>query len=72
MISFLYSLPDLGVAILLGFLVAFAFVAAPLLRARLFGRVSEANSEIARTTMTTITGFTGVVRKRCGRATWHR
>ena len=61
MISFLYSLPDLGVAILLGFLVALAFVAAPLLRARLFGRVSEANSEIARTTMTTITGFTGVV-----------
>ena len=35
MISFLYSLPDLDVAILLGFLVALAFVAAPLLRARL-------------------------------------
>jgi hypothetical protein len=61
MISFLYNLPDLDVAILLGFLVALAFVAAPLLRARLFGHVSEANAEIARTTMTTITGFTGVV-----------
>jgi Protein of unknown function (DUF4239) len=61
MIAFLYSLPDLAVAILLGGAVAVIFAAAPLLRLRLFGHVSEANSEIARTSMTTITGFTGVV-----------
>ena len=61
MIAFLYSLSDLSVAILFGSGVALVFAIAPLLRVRLFGHVSEANSEIARTTMTTITGFTGVV-----------
>jgi Protein of unknown function (DUF4239) len=61
MIAFLYSLSDLVVAILFGSGVALVFAVAPLLRVRLFGHVSEANSEIARTTMTTITGFTGVV-----------
>ena len=61
MIDFLYSLPDLAVAIVFSGTVAFIFAAAPLLRLRLFGHVSDANSEIARTSMTTITGFTGVV-----------
>jgi Protein of unknown function (DUF4239) len=61
MTAFLYSLSDLAVAVLLGFGVALVFALAPLLRLRLFGQVSETNSEIARTTMTTITGFTGVV-----------
>ena len=61
MIAFLYSLSDLAVAILFGSGVALLFAVAPLLRVRLLGHVSEANSEIARTTMTTITGFTGVV-----------
>jgi uncharacterized protein DUF4239 len=61
MVAFLYSLSDLSVAILFSFVVAVIFTAAPLLRARLFGDVSEAGSEIARTTMTAITGFTGAV-----------
>jgi len=61
MITFLYSLSDLAVAILLGTGAALIFAVAPLLRLRLFGHVSDTNSEIARTTMTTITGFTGVV-----------
>jgi Protein of unknown function (DUF4239) len=61
MIAFLYSLSDLAVVILLGSVGALVFAVAPLLRLCLFGHVSEAHSEIARTTMTTITGFTGVV-----------
>jgi hypothetical protein len=61
MIAFLYSLPDLAVAILFSVAVALIFAAAPLLRARLFGHVSDTNSKIARTSMTTITGFTGMV-----------
>src|SRR3954447_15670488 len=61
MIAFLYSLSDLTAAVLFGPALALAFAVAPLLRERLFGQVSEANSEIARTTMTAITGFTGVV-----------
>ncbi len=61
MIAFLYGLPDLEVAVLFSSAVALIFAAAPLLRVRLFGHVSEANSEIARTSMTTVTGFTGVV-----------
>ena len=61
MITFLYSLPDLGVVILFGSVLALVFALAPLLRLRLFGHVSDANSEIARTTITAITGFTGVV-----------
>jgi hypothetical protein len=61
MIALLYSLPDLGVTILFGSVMAIVFGAAPLLRLRLFGHVSEASSEIARSTMTAITGFTGVV-----------
>jgi hypothetical protein len=61
MIVFLYSLSDLSVTILFASVAALAFIAAPLLRARLFGHVSEATSETARTTMTMITGFTGAV-----------
>jgi hypothetical protein len=61
MIAFLYSLPDLGVVALFGSLLALIFVVAPLLRSRIFGHVSEANSEIARTTIIAITGFTGMV-----------
>jgi hypothetical protein len=61
MIVFLYSLSDLSVAIVFGSVVALAFIGAPLIRVRLFGPVSAANSEIARTTMTAITGFTGAV-----------
>jgi hypothetical protein len=61
MIAFLYSLPDLGVAILFGVALALVFAMAPMLRLRLFGHVSDANSEIARTTITAITGFTGLV-----------
>ena len=61
MITLLYSLPDLGVAILFGLVTSAAFAVAPLLRARLFGRVSQAESEIARSTMATITSITGVV-----------
>jgi hypothetical protein len=61
MIAFLYSLPDLGVAILFGCTAAALFVAAPLLRLAVFGPVSDANSEIARATLVTITGFTGAV-----------
>jgi hypothetical protein len=61
MIAFLYSLSDLSVAVLFSAVAAVAFTVAPLLRVRLFGEVSEASSEFARTTMTAITGFTGVV-----------
>jgi hypothetical protein len=61
MIAFLYSLPDLSVAIVFSTVAAVAFAAAPLLRAWIFGEVSEASSEFARTTMTAITGFTGAV-----------
>lgn len=61
MITFLYSLSDPAVAILFGSGMALVFAVAPLLRVRLFGHVSEATSEIARTTMSTIIGFTGVV-----------
>jgi hypothetical protein len=60
MIAFLYSLSDLSVAAVFCSVTALIFAGAPLLRARLF-EVSEARSEIARTTMTAITGFTGVV-----------
>jgi hypothetical protein len=61
MIAFLYSLSDLSVAMLFGSVVAFVFIAAPLVRARLFGSLSAANAEIAHTSMTAITGFTGAV-----------
>ena len=61
MIVFLYSLSDLSVTILFASVAAIAFIAAPLLRVRLLGHVSEATSETARTTMTMITGFTGAV-----------
>lgn len=61
MIAFLYSLPDLGVAALFGSVLALVFALAPLLRLLLFGHVSDANSEIARTTITAIPGFTGLV-----------
>jgi Protein of unknown function (DUF4239) len=61
MVVFLYSLSDLSVTILFTTVAALAFIVAPLLRVRLFGHVSEATSETARTTMTMITGFTGVV-----------
>lgn len=61
MIAFLYSLSDVSVAALFGVVVAVVFAAAPLVRARLFGPVSAANAEIARTSMTAITGFTGAV-----------
>lgn len=61
MVTFLYSLSDFSVAILFGSVIALAFAAAPFLRVRLVGQVSEAHSENARTTMTTIMGFTGVV-----------
>jgi Protein of unknown function (DUF4239) len=61
MIVFLYSLSDLSVTILFASVAALAFIAAPLLRVRLFGHVSDATSETARTTMTMITGFTGAV-----------
>jgi hypothetical protein len=61
MIAFLYSLSDISVAILFSAVAAIAFAAAPLLRAQLFGKVSEPGSEFARTTMTAITGFTGAL-----------
>jgi hypothetical protein len=61
MITFRYSLSNISVVILFGGLTALVFAAAPLLRKRLLGQVTEAHSEIARTTMTTVTGFTGVV-----------
>jgi hypothetical protein len=61
MITFLYSLSDLNAVALFGTVIALMFAGAPLLRIRVLGQVSEAHSEIARTTMTTVTGFTGVV-----------
>ena len=61
MITFLYSLSDLSVAVLFGSVTAIVFAAAPLVRARLIGHISGSHSEHARTTMTTITGFTGAV-----------
>ena len=61
MIALLYNLPDLGVAILFVSVTSAAFVVAPLLRRRLFGQVSQAESEIARSTIVTITSITGVV-----------
>jgi len=61
MIAFLYSLSNVTLTILFCSVVALVFTAAPLLRARLFGDVSEAKAEIARTIMTAVTGFTGVV-----------
>ncbi len=61
MVTFLYSLSDLSVAVLFSIAVAAILTAAPLLRASLFGEISETRAEIARTTMTAITGFTGVV-----------
>jgi hypothetical protein len=61
MITFLYSLSDLSVAILFSTVVAAVFIAAPLVRTRLFGEIGEARSDTARTTITGITGFTGVV-----------
>jgi Protein of unknown function (DUF4239) len=61
MVAFLYSLSDLSVAILFSSVVGLIFIATPLLRARLFGDVSEVQSEVARTTITAVIGFTGVV-----------
>lgn len=61
MIAFLYNLSDLSVAVLFSAAAAVTFALAPLVRARLFGNVSETSSEFARTTMTAITGFTGAV-----------
>jgi len=61
MIDFLYSLPDLGLTTLFISVIALGFVVAPLVRFRLFGPVSKAHSEIVRTTMTTVTGFIGLV-----------
>ena len=61
MVVFLYSLSDLNLTILFTSMAALAFTAAPLVRVRLLGHVSEATSETARTTMTMITGFTGAV-----------
>ena len=61
MIAYLYSLSDVSVALLFSVVAALAFALAPLVRARLFGGVSESSSEVARTTMTAITGFTGAV-----------
>jgi len=61
MIAFLYSLPDLGLAALFTPVIALGFVVAPLMRCCLFGQVSKAHSEIVRTTMMTVTGFTGLV-----------
>jgi hypothetical protein len=50
MVAFLYSLPDLSVAILFSSVVALMFAAAPVPRAGLCGGVTEATSEVARTT----------------------
>jgi len=61
MVAFLYSLSGLTLTILFCSIVALVFTGAPLLRAWLFGDVSEARAEIARTVMTAVTGFTGVV-----------
>jgi Protein of unknown function (DUF4239) len=61
MIIFLYSLSDLSVTILFSTMIALIFAAAPFLRMWLMGQISEIHSEIARTTMTTVTGFTGAV-----------
>jgi hypothetical protein len=61
MITSLYSLSDLAIVILFGLAIALAFMAAPLLRHKLFGEVSDSVSDFARATMTPITGFTGVV-----------
>jgi hypothetical protein len=60
-ITFLYSLPDLGVAVLLGCIAALVLASAPTVRVRLFGHVSVPGSRTAGETVTAITGFTGVV-----------
>ncbi len=61
MIAFLYDAPDLGVAMLFGGVTALLFAVAPLVRMRLVGPVNQVNCEIARTTMVTVTSFTGAV-----------
>jgi hypothetical protein len=61
MITTLYSLSDLAIVILFSAAIALVFMAAPLIRHKLFGEVSDSVSEFARATMTPITGFTGVV-----------
>jgi hypothetical protein len=61
MITFLYSLSDLAIAVLFSLMVALVFMASPLLRHKLFGEVSDSVSDFVRATMTPITGFTGVV-----------
>ena len=47
--------------VLFSLAIALAFMAAPLLRHKFFGKVSDSVSDFARATMTPITGFTGVV-----------
>ena len=44
MVVFLYSLSDLNLTILFTAVAALAFTAAPLLRVRLFGHVSECHT----------------------------
>ncbi len=61
MITFLYSLSDLAIVVLFNLATALAFIAAPLLRHKLFGEVGDSVPDFARATMTPITGFTGVV-----------
>ena len=61
MVTFLYSLSDLAIAVLFSLTIALGFMAAPLLRHKLFGEVSDPVSDFVRATMTPITGFTGVV-----------
>jgi len=60
-ITFLYDLPDLGVAAVFGLTIGILFAIAPLLRYRLFGPVSDTHAESARNTVSAITGFTGAV-----------
>lgn len=61
MFTFLYSLSDLAITFLFSVTIALVFMAAPLLRHKLFGEVSDPVSDFVRATMTPITGFTGVV-----------
>ncbi len=61
MLTFLYSLPDLTIAILFPAVLALVFAAAPIVRAGLFGPVSRAHSSIALATLTTTTSFTALI-----------
>ena len=52
MVTFLYSLSDLAIAVLFSLTIALVFMAAPLLRHKLFGEISDPVSDFVRATMT--------------------